>query len=316
MPPPGATPHAGPATLADGAVLRPLVERREQEACVDLQRRVWGEDFADVTAPAILAIVQHVGGVAAGAFDGDRLVGFVFGVTGLRGGRPAHWSHMLAVHPDARGRDLGFHLKCYQRRVLLELGVERVLWTYDPLMAQNAYLNLVRLGARPVRYVRDYYGEGSDSTLSAGLGTDRFVVEWRIADEAVERAIGEEGVGTRLSEYQAKRRAEPRAAPVANLRPGPGGEPEPVSVDPPESPVVRVAIPSNVLAVREASEAQAGRWRASTRQALEALLAGGYRVVGFLRPHGDPPDHPAYVLEWPAEAGSEAAPEGEEDASP
>ncbi|MFP3939090.1 MAG: hypothetical protein ACLF0P_02175 [Thermoanaerobaculia bacterium] len=311
MSPPGAAPRARPATLADGTVLRPLAERREQEACVELQRRVWGEDFSDVTAPAILAIVQQVGGVAAGAFDGERLVGFVFGVTGLRGGGPVHWSHMLAVHPDARGRDLGFHLKCYQRCLLLDLGVERVLWTYDPLMAQNAYLNLVRLGARPVRYVRDYYGEGSDSTLAAGLGTDRFVVEWRLACEAVERAIREGGAEERLT----GRRVELRAAPVANLRPGTGGEPEPVVSDPPEDPVVRVAIPSNVLAVREASEARAGCWRASTRRALESLLARGYRVAGFLRPHGDPADHPSYVLERPGEAGQRTLPAGE-DPSP
>ena len=200
--------------------------------------------------------------------------------------------------------------------MLLELGVKRVLWTYDPLMAQNAYLNLVRLGARPVRYVRDYYGEGSDSTLSEGLGTDRFVVEWRIAGEAVERALREGGTGERSSghraDHLAQRRAEHLAAPVANLRPGPGGEPEPVSADPPEAPVVRVAIPSNVLAVREAAEAQAGRWRASTRDALETLLARGYHVVGFLRPRGDGPDHPSYVLAWPGAAADRAAPGGEE----
>lgn len=292
MPPPepGAAPRARSATLADDTVLRPLAERRDQEACVTLQRRVWGRDFSDVTPPAILAIVQQVGGVAAGAFAAGRLVGFVFGVTGLRHGRPVHWSHMLAVDPDARGRDLGFHLKCYQRYLLLDSGVERVLWTYDPLVAQNAYLNLVRLGARPVRYVRDYYGEGSDSALSAGIGTDRFVVEWRIASEAVATAVQEGGGAAPPPAH--------RAAPVANLRPGPGGEPEPVEADPPEAPVVRIAVPEDVLAVRRRSEDEAARWRASTRRALETLLARGYRVVSFLRP-GSTTDPPSYVLERP-----------------
>lgn len=289
-PEPGAAPPARPATLVDGTELRPLAERREQEACVELQRRVWGGEFTDVTPPAILAIVQQVGGVAAGAFAEDRLLGFVFGVTGLRGGRPVHWSHMLAVDPDARGRDLGLHLKCYQRRVLLELGVERVLWTYDPLVAQNAYLNLVRLGARPVRYLRDYYGEGSDSALSAGIGTDRFVVEWRIATDAVERTIRERRGGEAPPEH--------RAAPVANLREGSGGGPEPVAADPPEGAVVRVAVPEDVLAVRRRSEDEAARWRASTRRPLEALLERGYRVTNFLR--ADPGQGPpSYVLERP-----------------
>lgn len=289
-PPPGKTaggPSGGPpgeeaVTLVDGSVLRPLAERGDLRACVALQRRVWGEGFEDVTSPAILKIAQEVGGVAAGAFgraeEGGGLLGFVFGLTGVREGRPAHWSHMLAVAPEARGRDLGYHLKLFQRRLLLPVGVEAVRWTYDPLVSKNAYLNLARLGARPVRYVRDYYGEGDDSVLSAGIGTDRFVVEWRIADERVARlaASGEpEAVP-----------AAWREAPVANVRRGVGGGPEPVAADPPVAAAVRVEVPADVLELRRRSREEAAAWRASTRHSFETLLARGDEVAGFYRAAG------------------------------
>lgn len=276
---------APPATLGDGTVLRPLSRREEMEACVDLQRRVWGEDFADVASPAILQIVQAVGGVAAGAFgDRNALLGFVFGVTGIRDGRPLHWSHMLAVLPEARGRDLGFHLKAYQRRILLSLGIDTVQWTYDPLVSKNAYLNLVRLGARVDRYLRDYYGSGQDSALSAGIGTDRFVVEWRIREDRVERAL------TRPeSRHGGPSPDEIEGAPVVNARPaaGGGGRPEPVTDGPlSDAPAVRVEIPHDVLAVRRTAPGEAALWRASTRRALESYLARGYAVETVHRSPG------------------------------
>ncbi len=259
----------------DAATLRSLDSDADFEACVALQKRVWGEGFADVVPATVLRIVRSVGGVAAGAFGpGGALDGFVFGVTGVRDGRTVHWSHMLAVRPEARGRDLGFRLKRFQREALLPLGVETVWWTYDPLVAQNAHLNLVRLGARVVRYVRDCYGDGADSALSAGIGTDRFVVEWPIAEAGVAEALA--GAGLAVDP------AEAGAAPIANVREG-GAGPEPEVVEPPAAPALRVEVPDDIHAVRRDDPAAAARWRASTRRAFEACLERGDRVSGFLR---------------------------------
>lgn len=286
---------AASLTLPDGTAIRPLAERAELEACVELQRAVWGRGFVDVASPAVLKIVQTVGGVAAGAFEpGGRLAGFIFGITGPWEGRPGelvHWSHMLAVRPDARGRDLGYELKLYQRRRLLEMGVGRVLWTYDPLVAKNAHLNLVRLGARAVRYERDYYGEGGDSVLSAGIGTDRLVVEWAIAEERLARRLDRPedpaaGAGREVPPEHA-------AAPVANVR---EGGPEPVVAEPPAAPVVRVEVPADIQEVRRESPERAALWRASTRRALEGLLGRGYRVGTFYREAGEEGRRAFYVL--------------------
>ena len=140
----------GSRTRADeraDPVIRPLGGRAEREACVALQERVWGDAFADRVPASVLMIALETGGVASGAFLDGRLVGFVFGITGLREGRPIHWSDMLAVAPEHRGEGIGHRLKLHQRALLLERGVETVRWTFDPLEARNAHINLRRLGA-------------------------------------------------------------------------------------------------------------------------------------------------------------------------
>jgi predicted GNAT superfamily acetyltransferase len=128
----------------------------------------------------LLSVSQKVGGLVAGAFsDAGDLVGFVFGLTGLRGGRIVHWSHMLAVDPDYRDRGVGRRLKLYQRECLRAAGVDRMYWSFDPLVARNAHLNLNRLGVLVEDYVTDMYADtGSD--LHA-FGTDRFVASWPVA---------------------------------------------------------------------------------------------------------------------------------------
>jgi len=41
-----------------------------------------------------------------------------------------------------------------------------IAWTYDPLIRRNAYFNLVKLGARPVEYLRNFYGVNHTTSKS------------------------------------------------------------------------------------------------------------------------------------------------------
>ena len=265
--------------------IRPLDSRGDYDACVRLQREVWGADFVDVVPATILMVSQRVGGVAAGAFDADgRLLGFVFGISGLHDGEPVHWSDMLAVRPEARGAGLGKRLKHFQRAQLLERGVRRMLWTYDPLVARNANLNLNGLGAAPVEYVVDMYGD-TRSTLHAGLATDRFVVEWRLDAPHEAAAAGTPG-GARPD-------AGPRGAGEGVPIVGPDAAGSGVG-DPPPAAVVRVAVPADVDAVKAADPARARAWRRAQRRAFTWYLANGYRVAGF--EHRPAPADSHYVV--------------------
>ena len=84
---------------------------------------------------------------------------------------------MLAVRAEVRDAGVGRRLKAWQREQARAAGAETMYWTYDPLVARNAYLNFNRLGVRLTEYVEDMYGT-STSDLHRGLGTDRFVVAW------------------------------------------------------------------------------------------------------------------------------------------
>src|SRR5687767_211706 len=163
----------------DGITLRRVSGLREYQECLAIQEETWGTGFREIVPPVILMVAQKLGGVCAGAFAPDgRMLGFVFGMTGPRDGRLVHWSDMLAVRADARGAHIGERLKLYQRDLVRAIGVDTMHWTFDPLVARNAHLNLTRLGARAIEYVPDMYGSNTGSPLHGQLPTDRVVVTW------------------------------------------------------------------------------------------------------------------------------------------
>ena len=101
--------------IASGATLRPLHALEEFQACFTLQADVWGAAFADIVPASLLQVSTHVGGLVLGAFHQDRLVGFVFGLTGVKDDEIVHWSHMLAVRAEARvssPRPCAVHHRC------------------------------------------------------------------------------------------------------------------------------------------------------------------------------------------------------------
>jgi chorismate synthase len=116
------------------------------------------------------------------------LLGFVFGLTGVMEGELVHWSDMLAVHPDVRDQGLGTRLKRYQREVLLDRGIRRMHWTFDPLQGRNAHVNFAKLGIVSREYVEDMYGQ-TDSPLHRGVGTDRLVATWEMDSSRVEERL-------------------------------------------------------------------------------------------------------------------------------
>ncbi|MEP7086047.1 MAG: hypothetical protein ABI884_01835, partial [Gemmatimonadota bacterium] len=220
------------------------------------------------------------GGVTAGAFDADgALLGFVFGMMGVIDGQLVHWSDLLAVHSSARNKGLGRRLKMYQRELLLPLGVQTMFWTYDPLVAKNAYLNIVRLGARPKEYVVDMYGADTHSALHGGIGTDRFIVAWDLAVEG--GANGRAGTAAEDPAW--------RDLPAVNDL-----DAAHASSDLPDADMVRVEVPADIEQVLARGMAAASRLRASTRHVLTHYMGRGYGITGFS--HLVPDDRYFYIL--------------------
>ena len=135
--------------------------------------------------------VVHGGGLTAGAFAKEELVGFVFGLNVLDNGESGLHSHMLAVLPEFRGMGIGQDLKWFQREWCLIHGINWVSWTFDPMQARNAKLNFEHLGAYGYEYLPNFYGN-LGGKLNAGLPTDRLMVRWDLrSDEVSKLASGE-----------------------------------------------------------------------------------------------------------------------------
>ena len=252
---------------ANALTLRDLQSTADYRACCDLQRATWGVRFADLVTPTMLMIAQKVGGIAAGAFDAaGEMVGFVFGITGWREGAPYHWSHMLAVRADWQNLGAGARLKQFQRASLLEASVPLMAWTFDPLVARNAHLNLVRLGARVQEYVRDLYEPDPYNVMDSVIGTDRFVVEWKLAgvapppmdpfDAADDRPVVEAEVRKGV--------AHPRVGDFATF------------------PSVRIEIPEDIHALKKKHKEVAISWRLATREAFLWYTNRDYSVIGLV----------------------------------
>jgi len=161
---------------------------------------------------------------------------------------------------------LGRTLKEYQRRVLAERGVTRIFWTFDPLMAKNAYFNLNRLGVRVVEYVPDMYGT-TGSPLHLGLATDRLVVA---------SATTAQGSAAFVLPAPPNERA-PILTPFARLND------TTITTGSDRPPSVLLEIPQDVLDVLAKSPTAARTWRVAVRDHFTWALTHGYAVRGVHR---------------------------------
>ena len=238
---------------------------------------VWGEHRV-IGTPLLWAMASHGGQVLA-AFREGEMVGAQVGVIGIREGKPTLHSHITGVLPGVQHSGVGFRLKVAQREWCLERGIERVTWTFDPMVARNAYFNLVKLGAVAVRFHRNYYGDMEDA-FNRGDRTDRLEVLWELDSDRVRRALG-------LHEPGEKSGSESSHVLVVDT----DGRPERRELNGSEERAA-VMVPEQYHALRDQDPERAREWRDVVGDALENAFEHGYRGVSFVRNAG-------YVLERP-----------------
>ena len=260
------------ASAPPPVAVRLVAGAAEFAACEAMSRDIWGAAERNVVPRELLLTMQQNGGLVHGAFlPTGELIGFSFGFAGLRSGRLRLCSHQLGVLAPYRGTGIGIALKQAQARDARALGYELISWTFDPLEARNAYINLHRLECIARIYDRDHYGPMEDE-LNRGLPSDRFEAEWWLSGRPVMRAAGKTTVLLSV-----------------------GADDQPVrGAEEPAGDSAIIEVPVDFQAIKRRSMELARSWRAESRAALERALAAGFVAADFRR-------SAAYVMRRPAE---------------
>jgi predicted GNAT superfamily acetyltransferase len=261
--------------LADRVRVKPLDSFEDFEKLLHIQKAVWNHGDIDVTPVHQFAVSSRMGAILLGAFVGRVLAGFVYSFPAVFGGKNCQHSHLLAVLPGFQGLGLGKALKWAQWREAVKRGYRFITWTYDPLQARNANLNLQALGAVSRTYCPNFYGMTPSLCLGPGIPTDRLLIEWPIRDWRVR------------SRFEGKARKpgyDPSALPKAlERRPGGAGP-----FCRPSRPMTRLDDKAVLVEVPRDIKALAGRpdliaeWQAGLRRTMTAYFGRGYSAGHFV----------------------------------
>jgi predicted GNAT superfamily acetyltransferase len=227
-------------------------------------------------APEFAWALAHAGNYVALAHHDGADIGGALGFLGRDDDGAVLHSHMAGVVPSCQGGSVGFALKQHQRDWALEQGITRITWTFDPLIARNAYFNVVKLGAGITRFYVDFYGPLTDG-INAGDETDRCFVTWSLdSAAAAEAAAGrtKPADGTALL----------AAGAAEALAVGPAGEPVCAAAASRSDPdVLLCQVPRDAVELRRTDPALARAWRVAVRDVLGPALADGYAVASVTR---------------------------------
>jgi predicted GNAT superfamily acetyltransferase len=263
-------------------------ERADFDTCVLLQKAVWGLADLEVTSALQLVAGTHAGGILqlAETEDGTAL-GFAYAFPALRGGIAHLHSDMLAVLPEHQQKGVGVRLKWAQRDEAMARGVALITWTFDPLQARNANLNLRRLGAVAAEFVPDFYGR-TTASLHHGMPTDRLIVRWDLNAARVRELV---------SDGDPPRTVPTPAAPRINDVKWQAGWP--VSSEPRmdlDQPELILEIPPEWDVLCQAAPRMAADWQSKVGRALQGYLGRGYVAADFAPTEEGGRRRPLYLL--------------------
>ncbi|MBR3119187.1 GNAT family N-acetyltransferase [Oceanobacillus profundus] len=207
------------------------------------------------------------GGIILGAYDSEKLIGFLYSFAGFDGKNAYLCSHMMGILPAYRKDGIGRKLKLKQAVLAREMGYEVITWTFDPLESVNAYLNLHKLGAKGVYFKENHYGELGDE-FSQGLPSDRFQIIWDISQTCEEKETISVDAANILLQMDSERKPVLTDNYHAN--------------DSMEWDMWLVAIPANFQSLKEENFNLAKEWRLITQELFRRLFQHGYQASDFI----------------------------------
>jgi predicted GNAT superfamily acetyltransferase len=288
--------------MSDEIHIRSLNTLDEMYAAADLQKMHWGDEDESLVPAHMLYSLASYGGHVLGAFEGDKLIGVLIGFLGTNIEEPERpamanlqiVSKRMVVDPAYRNHGIGFRLKLAQRDFAKRQGVRLVTWTFDPLLAANAHLNIRKLGGVSKRYLKDYYGTSERGKLATLGSSDRLLVEWWVTHRRIEERLTGKRGDLKLDAYlQAN-------TPILN--------PTTLGNDGFARPSTRqnsltgtlalLEIPLNFPILVEHDEALARQWRTHSRQVFMSTFAEGFIVTDFLRETYEGRDRAFYMMSY------------------
>ena len=220
--------------------IKNLMSIDEQSKARKVFDKTWAMDSGTEITPNLLQAMVHNGAYLSGAFIDEKCVGAAFAFPATFEGLHLH-SHMTAVLNEYRDQGIGYALKIDQWNWAKENNYKEITWTFDPLVARNAKLNLIKLGVDFSKYYPNFYGDMPDA-LNAGDESDRVMASWKVVgDQPVAKSV------------------------ITN----------PSDLD------IMIKIPEDIVAIRSSDISENLKWRRKVREEFMRAFEKGGKVVGF-----------------------------------
>jgi predicted GNAT superfamily acetyltransferase len=220
--------------------IHPIFTLDKQYLAREIFDKTWPIETGTEITPNLLQAMVHSGAYLSGAFIGDKCVGAAFAFPATTEGLHLH-SHMTAVLDEYRDQGIGYALKIDQWQWAKKNNYKEITWTFDPLVARNAKLNLIKLGVDISTYHPNFYGEMPDA-LNAGDESDRIMASWKVYGEQ----------------------------PVAKS----------VIINPDKADTL-IKIPEDIVTIRSDDISENLKWRHKVREEFMRAFEKGGKVVGF-----------------------------------
>ena len=220
--------------------IKNLMSIDEQSKARKVFDKTWAMDSGTEITPNLLQAMVHNGAYLSGAFIDEKCVGAAFAFPATFEGLHLH-SHMTAVLNEYRDQGIGYALKIDQWNWAKKNNYKEITWTFDPLVARNAKLNLIKLGVDISAYYPNFYGDMPDA-LNAGDESDRVMASWKVVGE------------------------QPLAKSV---------------ITNPSDPDIMIKIPEDIVAIRSSDISENLKWRRKVREEFMRAFEKGGKVVGF-----------------------------------